>query len=60
VPFPSSPIYGSGMALWVQVADGIEITPWEEAGRKLGVLFNGAGMLDFAGSDLRFLRLHLP
>jgi len=46
-----------GMALWVRVADGIEIAPWEEAGRKLGVLFRGAGMLDFAGRDLRFLRL---
>ncbi len=46
-----------GMALWVQVADGIEIAPWEQAGRKLGVLFRGAGMLDFAGSDLPFLRL---
>ncbi len=46
-----------GMALWVRVADEIEITPWEQAGRKLGVLFRGAGMLDFAGSDLPFLRL---
>ena len=46
-----------GMALWVRVADGIEITPWEQAGKKLGVLFRGAGMLDFAGSDLPFMRL---
>jgi len=46
-----------GMALWVGVADGVAISPWEEAGRRLGVLFKGAGMLDFAGRDLRFLRL---
>jgi GntR family transcriptional regulator/MocR family aminotransferase len=47
-----------GMALWVQITDdGIELAPWEQAGRKLGVLFRGAGMLDFAGEDLRFLRL---
>jgi GntR family transcriptional regulator/MocR family aminotransferase len=46
-----------GMALWVGVADGIAIAPWEEAGRSFGVLFKGAGMLDFAGRDLRFLRL---
>ena len=47
-----------GMALWVEVTDdGIELAPWEQAGRKLGVLFRGAGMLDFAGKDLRFLRL---
>jgi len=47
-----------GMALWVEITDdGIELAPWEQAGRKLGVLFRGAGMLDFAGKDLRFLRL---
>ena len=46
-----------GMALWVRVADEIDIPRWEQAGRKLDVLFKGAGMLDFAGRDLQFLRL---
>jgi GntR family transcriptional regulator/MocR family aminotransferase len=46
-----------GMALWVQVADDIDIPRWEEAGRKLDVLFKGAGMLDFGGRALQFLRL---
>jgi GntR family transcriptional regulator / MocR family aminotransferase len=50
-------IPSGGMALWVRVADGIEIAQWAEAGREAGVLFRGAGMLDFAGRDLRFLRL---
>ena len=46
-----------GMALWVRVAEGIDIPRWEQAGRKLGVLFKGAGMLDFAGRELQSLRL---
>jgi len=46
-----------GMALWVRVADEVDIARWEQAGRALGVLFKGAGMLDFAGRDLQFLRL---
>jgi GntR family transcriptional regulator / MocR family aminotransferase len=46
-----------GMALWVRVADDIDIPRWEEAGRKLDVLFKGAGMLDFGGRALQFLRL---
>ncbi len=50
-------IPSGGMALWVRVADGIEIPRWEQAGREMGVLFMGAGMLDFAGRKLRFLRL---
>lgn len=50
-------IPSGGMALWVRVADGIEIPRWEQAGREMGVLFMGAGMLDFAGRELRFLRL---
>ncbi|HEY3587592.1 MAG TPA: PLP-dependent aminotransferase family protein [Myxococcaceae bacterium] len=50
-------IPNGGMALWVQVADDIDIPRWEEAGRKLDVLFKGAGMLDFAGRPLQFLRL---
>jgi GntR family transcriptional regulator / MocR family aminotransferase len=46
-----------GMALWVRVADGVDIPRWEQAGRKLDVLFRGAGMLDFAGRELQALRL---
>lgn len=45
------------MALQVRVADDIDIPRWEQAGRKLDGLFKGAGMLDFAGHDLQFLRL---
>ena len=50
-------IPNGGMALWVRVADGIDIPRWEQAGRKLDVLFRGAGMLDFAGGPLQALRL---
>jgi len=50
-------IPSGGMALWVRVADGIDIPRWEQAGRKLEVLFRGAGMLDFAGRELQALRL---
>ena len=46
-----------GMALWAEVTDGVEIARWEQAGAKLGVLFKGAGMLDYAGRNLRNLRL---
>ena len=51
-----------GMALWVRVADGVDIPRWEQAGRKLDVLFRGAGMLDFAGREPAVPppRLHLP
>src|SRR5262249_47253204 len=48
-------IPSGGMALWVRVADGIEIPPWVQAGKELGVLFMGARVLDFAGRDLQFL-----
>jgi len=50
-------IPSGGMALWVRVADGIDIPRWEQAGRSAGVLFKGAQMLDFAGRELQFLRL---
>jgi GntR family transcriptional regulator / MocR family aminotransferase len=50
-------IPNGGMALWVRVAERIDIPRWEQSGRKLGVLFKGAGMLDFAGHELQFLRL---
>jgi len=46
-----------GMALWVRVADEVDIPRWEEAGRRLDVLFRGAGMLDFGGQPLQALRL---
>jgi GntR family transcriptional regulator/MocR family aminotransferase len=50
-------IPNGGMALWAKAADDIDIPRWEQAGRKLDVLFKGAGMLDFAGRELQFLRL---
>jgi GntR family transcriptional regulator / MocR family aminotransferase len=50
-------IPNGGMALWARAADDIDIPRWEQAGRKLDVLFKGAGMLDFAGRELQFLRL---
>jgi GntR family transcriptional regulator / MocR family aminotransferase len=50
-------IPNGGMALWARVAEGIDIPRWEQAGRALGVLFKGAGMLDFAERDIPFLRL---
>jgi GntR family transcriptional regulator/MocR family aminotransferase len=50
-------IPSGGMALWVRVADGIDIRRWEQAGRNAGVLFKGAQMLDFAGRELQYLRL---
>ena len=50
-------IPSGGMALWVRVADEVDIPRWEQAGRARDVLFKGAGMLDFAGKDLKFLRL---
>jgi len=50
-------IPNGGMALWVRAADDIDIPRWEQAGRKLDVLFKGAGMLDFAGHPLQNLRL---
>src|SRR5215469_14156242 len=50
-------IPNGGMALWVRASDDIDIPRWEQAGRKLDVLFKGAGMLDFAGRELQFLRL---
>ena len=50
-------IPNGGMALWVRAADDIDIPRWEQAGRKLDVLFKGAGMLDFGGRPLQNLRL---
>ena len=45
------------MALWTKIADGIDIAAWERAGEKLNVLFRGAGMFDFFGRTVPFLRL---
>ncbi len=46
-----------GMALWTQVAEGIDLAAWERSGEALGVLFRGAGMFDFAGRAVPFIRL---
>ena len=46
-----------GMALWVRVADDIDLPAWERAGESLGVVFRGAGMFDFAERPRPFLRL---
>jgi GntR family transcriptional regulator/MocR family aminotransferase len=46
-----------GMALWTEVAEGIDLPAWERSGEALGVLFRGAGMFHFARRPLPFLRL---
>ncbi len=46
-----------GMAIWARVADRVDVAAWSRAGEQLGVLFRGAGMFDFEGRDIPFLRL---
>jgi GntR family transcriptional regulator/MocR family aminotransferase len=46
-----------GMAVWASVADDIDIAAWARAGERQGVLFCGARVYSFDGSDEPHLRL---
>jgi GntR family transcriptional regulator/MocR family aminotransferase len=46
-----------GMAIWAHVEGDIDIDVWVRAGEELGVRFRGAGMFDYRGRVLPYLRL---
>ena len=46
-----------GMALWARADDAIDVTAWQHAGEREGVLFHSAQRYAFDGSEQPYLRL---